>query len=213
MEGGRYIPCNSEESPCCIHCASLPDPCTRCRGECQKPEKTCNIGHSVYLAVFAPDLIKVGVSRTWRLETRLNEQGADIGFEIERFPDGELARKRERAIASKVTDKVSFQDKLGSISGKVDEDVIMGIRSEYNVIRTMSFSYFNENIKMRPIVIEPEMGMAISGKVSGIKGQALILKKMDTVYAINLDSIIGYDIEPGKGTINRQSSFFEFIRG
>ena len=41
---------------------------------------------------------------------------------------------------------------------------------------------------MRPIVIRPQEGMAISGRTFGIKGQALVLEKLGTLYAVNLDS-------------------------
>ena len=95
-DGDQYIACDSPDAPYCSKHGGAPDPCVACRGDCAKQKKTCNTEHSVYLAVFAPDIIKVGVSKTPRLKIRLNEQGADMGFEIARYPDGELARKRER---------------------------------------------------------------------------------------------------------------------
>ncbi|MCD1295651.1 DUF2797 domain-containing protein [Methanocella sp. CWC-04] len=207
--GDQYIPCESHDHPYCSRCAA-PDPCIICKGECLKSIKTCCIEHSVYLAVFAPDILKVGVSKTHRLETRLKEQGADIGFEIVRLPDGELARRREQTMAQSIRDKVSYKDKLNGISKRVSERLLQDIYRDYDAERVMSFKYFRDEIRMKPILIEPKEEMAISGKVLGIKGQVLVIEKRNTVYAVNLDDLIGYDMEPGKGSINLQSSLFEF---
>ena len=107
-----------------------------------KQKKTCNTEHSVYLAVFAPDIIKVGVSKTPRLKTRLNEQGADVGVEIARYPDGELARKRERGLASTHPDRIAFDVKLNGITKKIDARTLQEIYSKYNASDVMKFQVF-----------------------------------------------------------------------
>lgn len=210
-EGDTYVPCDSEESPYCRHCGSLPDPCITCRGECLKETKTCDVEHSVYLAIFSPDIVKVGVSKARRLETRLREQGADMGFEIARYPDGELARKRERSLAATFPDRISLQEKLSGMATKVDAGTLREIYGRYDASRIMRFDYFKEPLWMKPIVIEPAEGMAISGRVLGVKGKALIIEKRNTIYAINLDDLIGYGVEAGKGSVNLQTSLFEFV--
>jgi len=181
-----------------------------CRGECQKPEKTCNVEHSLYLAIFAPGLVKVGVSKTHRLETRLMEQGADMGLEVARFPDGELARQRERSLASTYPDRATFESKIDGISQIVRGETLQTIYRRYDAERMMRFDYFREKPWMKPIVLEPHENMAISGRVLGIKGQVLVLEKGDTLYAINPDGLIGYGVEAGKGSINLQTSLYEF---
>ncbi len=206
----KYMPCDREIAPYCGRCIIPPDPCVKCRGECQKTEKTCNVEHSVYLAVFSPGLVKVGVSKTQRLETRLMEQGADMGLEIARFPDGELARKRERSLAATYPDRVTFDNKVKTISQVVNGETLQGLYRRYDAERVLRFSYFKEKPAMDPIVLEPHENMAISGRVIGIKGQVMVIEKGNTLYAINLDSLIGYEIETGKGLINLQTSLLEF---
>ncbi len=209
-EGEKYVPCDRSDPPFCDKCAAPPDPCIRCRGECQKPEKTCDLEHSVYLAVFSPDRVKVGVSKTRRLETRLMEQGADTGIEIARYPDGELARRRERDMASTYPDRATFESKVDGISQSVNGETLQTLYSRYDAGRIMRFDYFRVKPWMKPIVLEPHENMAISGRVLGIKGQALVLEKGRTLYAVNLDNLIGYDIEAGKGMVDLQTSLFEY---
>lgn len=209
-EGDKYVPCDSHDAPFCEKCSGPPDPCVMCRGECQKPDKTCNMEHSLYLAIFAPGLVKVGVSKTHRLETRLMEQGADMGLEVARFPDGELARQRERSLASTYPDRATFESKIDGISQIVRGETLQTIYRRYDAERMMRFDYFREKPWMKPIVLEPHENMAISGRVLGIKGQVLVLEKGDTLYAINPDGLIGYGVEAGKGSINLQTSLYEF---
>jgi hypothetical protein len=210
-EGDRYLPCGSEVAPYCGRCgAAAVDACVMCRGECRKPEKTCLEEHSVYLAAFAPDLIKVGVSRAWRLEARLREQGADAGFEVALLPDGEAARKMERSLSARFPDRATFEDKI--LPGPVADRAVKEVRDSFGVIREMRFSHFSREPWMKPIVIRPGEGTAISGRVFGIKGQALVLEKLDTLYAVNLDGLVGYDCELKKGPASLQSSLCSYGR-
>lgn len=203
-DGERHVPCDSDDAPQCAKCGGgIPDPCVACRGECRKPEKTCIEEHSVYLAVFAPGAVKVGVSRAWRLPARLEEQGADAGFEIARLPDGEAARRMEASLRAKYPDRMSFEDKLAS--GPVDA-AIKTVMGQYRAIRALRFERFPRDLWMRPIVLRPQEGMAISGRTFGIKGQALVLEKLGTLYAVNLDALTGYDCEIKKGRHSLQSS-------
>jgi hypothetical protein len=203
-EGEQYMPCDSVEAPQCARCGGgVPDPCVACRGDCRKQEKTCLEEHSVYLAVFAPDAIKVGVTRAWRLPARLEEQGADAGFEIARLPDGEAARRMEASLRAQYPDRMSFEDKLAS--GPVD-GAIKAVTGQYGVLRELHFERFPRDLWMRPIVLRPQEGMTISGRTFGIKGQALVLEKLGTLYAVNLDALAGYDCEIKKGRHSLQSS-------
>lgn len=205
---GRHVPCDSDEAPLCARCGGgATDPCVMCRGECRKPEKTCLEPHSVYLAVFAPGAVKVGVSRARRLETRLAEQGADAGFEIARLPDGEAARRMEASLRARYPDRMSFEDKLST--GPVDE-AIKAVTGQYDVIRSVRFCHFPRDPWMKPIVIVPQEGMAIGGRTFGVKGQALVLEKLGTLYAVNLDALAGYDCEIKKGRQSLQSSLYTY---
>jgi hypothetical protein len=207
-DGERHVPCASDEAPQCARCGGgVPDPCVACRGECRKPEKTCLEEHSVYLAVFAPGAVKVGVSKTWRLDARLDEQGADAGFEIARLPDGQAARRMEASLRVKYPDRMSFEDKLGT--GPVEE-AIKAVAGEHGVIRLLRFERFPCDLWMKPIVIRPREGLAINGRTFGIKGQALVLEKLGTLYAVSLDALTGYDCEIKKGRHSLQSSLCSY---
>jgi hypothetical protein len=209
-EDERYLPCNSEEAPYCAGCGGPPDPCVMCRGECLRTDITCDVEHSVYLAIFAPDLVKVGVSKTHRLETRLREQGADIGLEIARYPDGRLARQRERMLAATYPDRVTFEKKLAGVSQVVNGETVRMIYGRFEAERVLRFEYFRERPWMTPILLGIHENMAISGRVLGVKGQALVIEKGNSLYAVNLDSLVGYDVETGKGSVNLQTSLLEF---
>ena len=54
--------------------------------------------HEVYLAAFAPDVLKVGVSGAGRTAVRLLEQGAPAALVIGRANDGMAARRLEHAL-------------------------------------------------------------------------------------------------------------------
>ncbi|WP_424359862.1 DUF2797 domain-containing protein [Methanocella sp. MCL-LM] len=207
-EGEKYIPCDCPEAPYCQQCAGVADACVICRGECRKPERTCNEEHSVYLAIFAPSTVKVGVSRTYRLETRLHEQGADEGYEIARFPDGEAARRLERELSSRFPDRIPFAEKIRP--GRIDRAAVDTALSNFTPVRRFGFRYFPGDVWMAPILLKPDIHKTISGKVFGVKGQALVLEKHDTLYAVYLDSLIGYDCEARKGKERLQVSLSGF---
>jgi len=207
-DGTVHLPCDSNEAPFCARCAERADACMICRGKCLKPEKTCAVDHSVYLAVFAPSTVKVGVSRSYRLETRLQEQGADEGYEIARFPDGESARKIERDISSRFPDRLGFAEKLGT--GIINRAAVSASLKGFDIFRTYRFDHFPSALTSAPILIRPQVGMAISGRVIGIKGQALVLEKHGTYYAVNLDGLVGFDCEVRKGRGRLQVSLAGF---
>jgi hypothetical protein len=55
--------------------------------------------HEVYLAAFAPDVLKVGVSGAGRTPLRVLEQGAPVGLIVGRAYDGMAARRLEAALS------------------------------------------------------------------------------------------------------------------
>lgn len=96
---GRHIPCSAETTPYCVDHTDR-WACARCIGDCSRPLPACREEHAIYLAAFAPDRFKVGVTRSWRLQTRLYEQGADRAAHLRTVPDGRIARQVEADIAS-----------------------------------------------------------------------------------------------------------------
>ncbi|PSQ10390.1 DUF2797 domain-containing protein [Halobacteriales archaeon QS_7_69_60] len=78
VDGTDHHACEDPTAPYCeAHDSTWV--CAKCTGTCLKAEMDCHTEHAVYLAAFAPETFKVGVTRRPRLETRLREQGADRG--------------------------------------------------------------------------------------------------------------------------------------
>jgi hypothetical protein len=55
--------CDNDQAP---YCPEHTDrwPCALCTGDCAKPLDSCDEEHAVYLAAFAPETVKVGVTRS-----------------------------------------------------------------------------------------------------------------------------------------------------
>ena len=100
--------------------------CAKCTGTCLKDEMDCYEPHVIYLAVFAPDIHKVGVTKQWRLTQRLVEQGADYGIHLQTVSNGRIAREREAEIATtaSITDRIRAVTKHTSLYQDVDESAV-----------------------------------------------------------------------------------------
>ncbi len=85
-------------------------------------DRHCYEDHAVYLAAFAPDTFKVGVTREWRLHTRLREQGADRAAHVRTVADGRVARQVEADIAVELGDRVRVPTKISGFDQSVDTD-------------------------------------------------------------------------------------------
>ncbi len=81
----------------------------------------CYEEHAVYVAAFAPETFKVGVTKLRRLETRLREQGADRAAHVHTVSNGRIARELEAEIADWLVDRVRTGPKVESLASEVDE--------------------------------------------------------------------------------------------
>lgn len=201
-DGLHHDACSHPDAPYCDFHTSL-WACARCTGNCNRPLATCHEEHAIYLAAFAPDIIKVGVTRSWRLETRLREQGADRGAHIATVADGKLARQREAAIATKLTDRVRVSTKVRGLHLSVDESVWAETLSEFDPLETFQFEY-GLSLAEQPVV-----ETLLSGTVVGVKGRILVVERGGTAYAVNLRELVGYELtETDERAL--QSSFTAF---
>ena len=121
---GHY-PCTDTSAPYCREHNST-WVCAKCTGTCLKDKMDCYEPHAIYLAVFAPDTHKVGVTKHWRLTRRLAEQGADYGIHLQTVSNGRIAREREAAIvaAASITDRIRVATKQTSLYQDVDKSAI-----------------------------------------------------------------------------------------
>lgn len=224
-KNGEYEPCDSSTAPFCERCKEV-WPCAICTGHCTKPLHACNEPHSIYLALFAPGIVKVGVTRAWRLKERLQEQGADMGVEIRQAEDGRIARLIEHELGKRFAERVRFGTKLAGITAIADESALGNALSELTeegrlvdgeeIGDVMRFEYFDREFLVQPQLIQPQENMTIEGDVVGVKGRMLVLERFDTLYVVNLNQLLGYDItEEGnseKGKNQLQTSINAFMR-
>lgn len=189
------------DNPAAPYCREHTDywPCAVCRGNCTKPLPNCDRPHVVYLAAFAPDTFKVGVTKPSRLFARFHEQGADRAAVIESHPDGREARRRETAIAQGISDSVRVDTKRSGMHRTVDEAAWDALLEQYAPMTTYTFDY---DIKLDQAPIPETVAY---GVVHGTKGRILLLCVEETTYGVDLRSLVGYELTeaPSQG---RQTS-------
>lgn len=200
----RHESCSREDAPYCPEHTSH-WPCARCTGDCAMPIEACHEEHAVYLAGFAPSTVKVGVTRSWRLEQRLREQGADRGAHIRTVKNGRIARQLETDMTERFPDRVRVPKKIESLHRSVDDGQWDAILAEFDPIETFDFDY-GLSLERRPV---PET-MA-KGTVVGTQGRVLVLQRAGTTYAVDLRDLVGYDVTTGTSTRALQSSFGSFV--
>jgi len=160
LDTDGHHPCDREAAPYCPRHTSR-WACARCRGECEMPLETCREEHAVYLAAFAPATFKVGVTRSWRLETRLREQGADRGAHLRTVEDGRIARRIEADIAGDVGDSVRVPAKIDGLGRSVDEAAWEDLCSGFDPLSTCEFEY-GLGLTERPVAAPAVRRAAVS---------------------------------------------------
>jgi len=176
--------------------------CAKCTGTCLKDEMDCTEPHVVYLAAFAPDTFKVGVTKEWRLETRLREQGADRGVRVTTVPDGRIAREREAEIAESVADRVRVPDKRAGLHRAVDADAWEELLAEYGTGDGDRYGFdYGLDLRDRPVA-----ETVAAGTVRGVKGRLLVLDRAGTTYVVDLRDLVGHEITPGAAGRDLQAS-------
>ncbi|MFB6132428.1 MAG: DUF2797 domain-containing protein [Halanaeroarchaeum sp.] len=203
VDNGTHRSCPRSEAPYCDRHASR-WPCARCTGDCAMPVEACHEEHAVYLAAFAPETVKVGVTRTWRLETRLREQGADRAAHVRTVKNGRIARQLESDLAERFPDRIRVPEKIASLHESVEPERWVEVLEEFDPIQTFDFSY-GLSLSSRPV-----SETIASGTVAGTKGRVLVLERSGTTYAVDLRDLVGYDVSRAQPSRRLQSSFGSF---
>jgi hypothetical protein len=186
-EGGHHETCPNPTAPYCDrHTGRWA--CARCTGDCDRPLDTCHEEHAVYLAAFAPATVKVGVTRSWRLETRLREQGADRAAHIRTVGDGRTARRVEADIAADVGDRVRVPAKIRGLGRVVETDPWTALLDRFDPLETFSFEY-GLGLDGQPVA-----ETLASGRVRGTKGRVLVLERAGSRYAVDMRDLVGYEL-------------------
>jgi hypothetical protein len=203
LEEHGHTPCPREKAPYCDqHTGRWA--CARCTGECDLPLPSCREEHAVYLAAFAPATFKVGVTRSWRLDTRLREQGADRAAHLRTVRDGRIARQIEADIAADIGDRVRVPTKLRGLHECVDETAWEEVLSGFDPLATYEFAY-GLALSERPVA-----ETLATGTVRGTQGRVLVLETNGSTYGVDLRNLVGYDIESGETDRQLQSSLGAF---
>ena len=203
IDGDRHLSCADESAPYCdVHTSRWA--CARCRGDCSMPLETCHEEHAVYLAAFAPATFKVGVTRSWRLDTRLREQGADRAAHLRTVEDGRIARQIEADIAAEVGDRVRVPTKVAGIHRSVDEAAWRDLLSAFDPIDTFAFDYGLD------LAEQPVAETLLTGTVLGTKGKVLVLERNGSTYAVNMRDLVGHDVTDEPSTRDLQASLGSF---
>jgi hypothetical protein len=198
-----HEPCDAERAPYCRDHRST-WVCAKCTGTCLKDEMDCHDPHAVYLAAFAPDTFKVGVTKEWRLETRLREQGADRGAHLRTVADGRIAREIEAGLAEEIPDRVRVPTKRDGLHRDVDDAAWESLLSEFDVIDAYAFDYGLD------LVDRPMAETMATGTVRGVQGRLLVLDRAGSAYAVDLRDLVGYDVSPEATARDVQSSLGAF---
>ncbi len=198
-----HTSCGRESAPYCDQHTST-WACARCTGECTLPLPSCREEHAVYLAAFAPKTFKVGVTRSWRLQTRLREQGADRAAHLRTVENGRVARQIEAEIATDIGDRVRVPTKIDGLHRTVDGDAWEGLLAGYDPIDRFVFEYG------LALADRPMAETIAAGTVRGIKGRVLVLERSGTVYAVDLRTLVGYETTEADTDRTLQSSFSSF---
>lgn len=203
VDDGRHLSCDRAKAPYCDEHTSR-WACARCVGNCNLPLPSCREEHAVYLAAFAPATFKVGVTRSWRLETRLREQGADRAAHIRTVKDGRVARQIEAEIAMDVADRVRVPTKIAGLHEPVDEAAWTDFLADFETLSTFDFDY-DLDLTDRPVA-----ETLLTGTVRGTQGRVLVLDNGGSTYAVDMRDLVGHEISEGGTDRDLQSSLGAF---
>ena len=196
-----HHPCAEPTAPQCPQHRST-WVCAKCTGTCLKDEMDCTEPHVVYLAAFAPETFKVGVTKEWRLDTRLREQGADRGARVVTVPDGRIAREREAEIAESIPDRVRVPTKRAGLHRSVDGEAWDDLLARHGVADDDRYG-FDYGLPLRD---QPVTETIAAGTVRGVKGRLAVLDRAGSTYAVDLRDLVGYEITSGAASRDLQAS-------
>ncbi|WP_096393478.1 DUF2797 domain-containing protein [Halorubrum trapanicum] len=202
---GDHVACDAPDAPYCDDHSHV-WVCARCTGTCLKDEMDCHETHAMYLAAFAPDVLKVGVTREWRLGTRLREQGADRAAHIRTFPNGRIAREVEAELAAgeDLVDRVRVPTKLDGFGRSVDEAAWEALLDRFEPIERFAFDY-GLDLDERPVA-----ETMAAGTVRGWKGRVIVLDRGGSTYAVDARDLVGYELTDAVPERELQSSLGAF---
>lgn len=206
VDGLEHVACHRPAAPhCALHRSTWI--CAKCTGTCLKAEMDCYQAHAIYLAAFAPDTFKVGVTKLPRLRTRLREQGADRGAHVRTVSNGRIARELEAGVAAQepsVSDRIRVPTKIAGMGRSVDGEAWKRLLADFDVLETFTFEY-GLGLDAAPVA-----ETLATGTVVGTKGRVLVLERGGDRYAVDMRDLVGYELHRGTSSRKLQSSLGSF---
>ena len=173
--------------------------------------------HFVYLAYFAPEVIKVGISQEKRGIRRLLEQGARLALKLETFSSALIARQYEAKISALdgIVETMPIHKKLELIKQPFEratgeeklQQKLLEIEQKIGVSFPKSElipceDYFQTNgIDLTRAVPMKDQNQ-LAGRVRSIIGPILITDYDGQLLAYNVKKFIGYQAQTIDGAIN-----------
>ena len=165
--------------------------------------------HIVYLAYFAPDVMKVGISYAGRHLARLLEQGARSAIILDTFPSANVARQYEARISQmpNICESVQLRKKITLFTERrYDQttahqalmDTVACVEAQLQVtFMQREYVELSSNMLLNPQldstaateITEPK----ISGHFAGMVGSLLIMQHDDRLVFMPLKYYVGYD--------------------
>lgn len=166
--------------------------------------------HFLYLAYFADDIVKVGISHAKRGNARLLEQGARSAIILDTFASAHIARHYEERIATLpgIYETVQLGKKITTLSQHHDPNAATTklIEAKANIEDVLKVSFANTTVQHFTSLYfpdkQPNLGNAydcrinhiVSGKVIGMLGSILICWQQDTPVFLPLKKYTGFHV-------------------
>lgn len=168
--------------------------------------------HIVYLAYFAPGLIKVGISSSERKEHRWKEQGARVIAHIFTVPNAYEARhieemiskqlqlpevvlgKKKRALLSM---ELNFEDAkadLNTVIDRIERQLALTVNRERIVEMETHYNPTGSKLSRTIIDVSEHPEGMISGKFIGLYGDILLVENGGQQFMCSLKKFISYRI-------------------
>jgi len=180
-------------------------------------EKINQNPHFVYLAYFAPGVIKVGISQEERGIRRLLEQGARLALKLETFASALIARQYEAKIArlDGVVETMPIHKKLELIKQPFDradgeeklQQKLLEIEQKIGVsfpkvkLITCEDYFHTAGVDLARVVLMKDQNQ-LAGRVRSIIGPILITDYDGQLLAYNVKKFIGYQARKIDGAID-----------
>jgi hypothetical protein len=164
--------------------------------------------HSLYLAHFAPGVVKVGITWAGRDIRRLLDQGARSALVIKTYPTATVARQYEAKIASldgiAETLQVKTKHKLmgyayDPAAGAAELTAVrqrlateLGVQAEDNEPIHLDAHYVGDKTLSQPIILHGEH--RISGTCIGMMGSTLLTEHNGEQYGLCVGDFVGYPV-------------------